>query len=180
MNKEIKLMYDFSRVQATIHKLVLEAKENGTLMSKYIDYHKPFVKRIYFDHPEYGRVMVHKIEPCTPDEALLHPHPWESYVKLIKGSYLTAIGTSNEYDLPPIAFAELKLSSGDYYSILSPKIWHSVAPLIDPVYSLMILGEKFENFKAPLKPRKKFRELTKEEIDDIIENIKNEQKSSMH
>src|SRR3989304_3422950 len=115
----------------------------------YIDYHKPFVKRIWFPFGEY-RVYLHKIEPCNESkEALYHPHPWKSAIRIIKGKYEMGIGHSATEEIPTTD-CKLILPLGSAYEMIEEHAWHYVRPINDPVYSLMVAGELNQR-KMPLK-----------------------------
>jgi hypothetical protein len=140
-------------VELNINSLVKTSKLN----TMYIDYHKPYVKRIWFQFVDY-RVYLHKIEPCNePLEALYHPHPWKSIIRIL-----------NEY---PKTVCKLVLPAGTVYEMTDPNGWHYVSPVHEPVYSLMITGERYGR-EMPLMPNKEFRELEESEILDILREVK--------
>lgn len=140
------------------------------MASMFIDYHPPIVERIWFQFNKY-RVLLHKIHQAEMCDPLFHPHPRESAVRLIKGSYKMGIGHSPSDEIPPID-CYLHLAPGTCYEMSEPDGWHYVNPIDDYVYSLMITGEKFAR-KMPLEPDKPFRELTETEILDIMAVFKN-------
>jgi hypothetical protein len=134
--------------------------------SMYIDYHMPFVKRIWFQHGEY-RVYLHKIEPClSSSQALYHPHPWQSAIRIIKGIYEMGVGHSESQQIPATD-CKLFLSEGTIYEMTEKNAWHYVRPINEPVYSLMVTGHR-NNRKMPVEPKKDFRKLTAEEIMEIL------------
>lgn len=134
--------------------------------SMYIDYHEPFVQRIWFqDGP--NRVYLHKIEPCNLNQnALYHPHPWKSAVRTIHGAYEMGIGHSNT-DKIPATDCRLILNKDTIYEMIEEDAWHYIRPINGPVYSLMVTGFK-NNRKMPIEPNKKFRKLTEEEFVTLL------------
>lgn len=127
-----------NELQAT-EKNLLQLLRTKDLHSMYIDYHAPFVKRIWFQLGT-NRVFLHKIEPCLDDAtALFHPHPWASAVRLIKGSYEMGIGHSADL-IPPPVDCQLQLGPNALYSMMNPDGWHYVLPKHEFCYSLMLTG----------------------------------------
>lgn len=136
------------------------------LNSMYIDYHPPFVSRIWFQFHEY-RVYLHKIAPCNESkEALYHPHPWQSAIKILWGKYEMGIGHSQTNEVPKTD-CKLILPAGTVYEMTEEDGWHYVCPVGGPVYSLMITGKKSQR-EMPIEPKKKFRQLTYVETKDIL------------
>lgn len=134
--------------------------------SMYIDYHPPIVERIWFPYKEY-RVYLHKIHPCNESKlTLFHPHPWKSAVKIINGKYEMGVGHSKTDEVPAID-CKLVLTKGSTYEMTAENGWHYVNPIDRPVYSLMVTGELFKR-KMPVEPKKNFRELTEQEINNIL------------
>lgn len=116
-----------------------------------VDYHPPRVERVWMQFNDM-RLSLHVIHPCEREEALLHPHPWESavYVLPIGGTYEHGIGV-RETQLGDGMFPEMTndiiLStqeySGDvYYEMLNKKTVHYVRPIGLPVFTIMISGPK--------------------------------------
>lgn len=103
-----------------------------------VDYHPPIVKRVWGYYQGY-RVSLHKIYPCQEWEALFHPHPWPSAMRILSGTYEMAVSCSEGKDVPPVA-AKLILTAGASYEMTHPDSWHSVRPLEEPVFSLMVTG----------------------------------------
>ncbi len=152
-------------VEEKIMKLFYDNYDVET-KSMYIDYHPPVVERVWFQYEEY-RVYLHKIHKCNEsNEALFHPHPWKSAIRIIKGSYEMGVGHSATNKVPPID-CKLILSEGSCYEMTEENGWHYVNPISDYVYSLMITGERSTR-PMPVEPDKKFRELTFEEYCDIF------------
>ena len=106
--------------------------------SVFIDYHPPTVERLWLPWRDY-RVCLHRIYPCAPGEALFHPHPWPSVMRILSGEYEMAVGYGKGEDPP--AIAALMIAAGDFrYEMTDPDAWHYVRPLREPTMSLMITG----------------------------------------
>ena len=133
-------------------------KDRSLWKSLYIDYHPPFVERMWTPWSDY-RIYLHRIHPCTEDEALLHPHPWPSAMKVF-GEYEMglAFGAGQE---PPIVFATIILGHGDVYEMTHRDGWHYVRPIGKPSFSLMITGKPWERWSPSA--TKELRPLTAEE-----------------
>lgn len=140
---------------------------NNQLHSMYIDYHPPFVKRIWLQHGEY-RIYLHRIEPCTSSlEALYHPHPWHSAIRIVQGTYEMGIGHSATNETP-VTDCKLVVGAGTMYEMTEPDGWHYVNPLSPAVFSLMVTGKRNER-PMPLEPKKEFRALTAGERAEILQ-----------
>lgn len=139
--------------------------------SMYIDYHPPVVERIWFQEGDL-RVYLHKIHKCENEsvEALFHLHPWKSAVRIIEGGYEMGIGHSKTNETP-VVDCKLFLTNGCAYEMIEPDGWHYVKPLQNYSYSLMVTGER-NTRQMPVEPDKKFRELTVNEILDILQKFK--------
>ena len=59
-----------------------------------IDYHPPRVERVFRDL-DGARVSLHVIHPCEPEQALFHPHPWPSAMRVLSGTYEMGVGASH-------------------------------------------------------------------------------------
>ena len=101
-----------------------------------IDYHPPHVQRLY-THINSVRVCLHRILPCDPNEALVHPHPWAASFKIYKGSYYSEVGVSDTAEAPK-NMMRLHLSAGSIASMTNPNDWHFVAPIKEAAYTMMI------------------------------------------
>lgn len=151
-----------------VEKNIRDLLVDNELHTMYIDYHKPYVSRIWFQHGEY-RVYLHKIESCDTVEVLYHPHPWESAIRIVEGRYEMGIGHSKD-DFAPRTDCKLILPAGTCYEMVEPDAWHYVKPLDGPSYSIMVTG-KLTGRKMPIEPEKEFRKLTEDEIVDILEKF---------
>jgi hypothetical protein len=54
--------------------------------SLYVDYHPPTVERLWAPWRDY-RAFLHRIHPCAREQALFHPHPWPSAMRVLEGEY---------------------------------------------------------------------------------------------
>jgi hypothetical protein len=81
----------------------------------YIDYHPPLVERVWRQWGEY-RICLHRIHPCRPEEALFHPHPWPSAMRIISGRYNMGVGHGPGIKAPPIDKA-LEMTAGAAYEM---------------------------------------------------------------
>jgi hypothetical protein len=107
--------------------------------SVFVNYHPPFVERLWCEWQE-NRIYLHCIHPCYAEDALLHPHPWPSTMKVLSGNYEMGIGHGSGTSKPPLA-ARLILAAGSEYEMTNPDGWHYVRPLNVPSISLMVTGK---------------------------------------
>lgn len=115
-------------------------QDEGGWQTMDITYEPPHVERLWrtwgYDH----RIYIHRIFPCAPEEALFHPHPWPSIVKILsEKGYFMRTGYGPGLIEPPSA-VNLLLSQGSVYEMTNPDGWHAVIPLDGPSLSLMITG----------------------------------------
>lgn len=149
-----------------IEKQLKELILTGKLKSMYIDYHQPYVQRIWFQHGE-ERVYLHKIEWCkSSQEALYHPHPWESAIRILKGPYEMGIGHSETNNIP-ITDCKLIVHPNSAYEMVEKDSWHYVKPIGEVSISLMVTGKR-NGRNMPITPEKEFRKLTEAEAYDIF------------
>lgn len=111
-------------------------KRPSLWQSLFINYEKPFVERLWCPWKKY-RLNLHKIHPCLPGESFFHPHPWASAMKIVEGTYRMAVGYGEGLIEPPVATV-CYLTPGSIYEMLDINAWHSVAPIDEPVYSIML------------------------------------------
>ena len=144
--------------------------KNFKLNTMHIDYHEPFVDRIWFQYDKIHRVYFHKIFPSQSSEAaLFHPHPWKSAIRIMDGGYEMGVGHSKTLKAPPID-CKLWLDKYTVYEMVEKDAWHYVNPLYSPSYSTMVTGE-LTGRKMPVEPDRKFRKLTKAEREDILDVV---------
>jgi hypothetical protein len=151
-----------------IEKMLPRILEEDCWNTVYVDYHKPYVKRVWKQIGE-NRLYLHEIFPCEKEESLLHPHPWPSAMKVISGTYEMGVGYSETSELPVIA-STLILPENSYYEMTNLHSWHYVRPLEKSSLSLMITGIPWKR-DVP-KSDYTLRELTAEEKENILEKFK--------
>jgi len=130
------------RVETCHLKQMLHQRGDWKTVS--IDYAQPFVERLYTDIELSGvsyRVCLHVIHQCE-GEALFHPHPWPSAVKILKGHYEQITGFV--IDGEPQVLGRSELHAGTSYSMTHPAALHSVRPLSPEVWTLMVMGPPYE------------------------------------
>ena len=141
-----------------------------------VDYHPPRVERLYTKIGSI-RICLHRIHPCDPEKALLHPHPWPASFKIYKGMYASEVGTSETAE-PPKERVRLLLDAGSMKSMTNPNDWHFVAPIKEPVYSIMINGTPYEEMNPGVEKANKQllplhsyeKELILKDFKELIEN----------
>lgn len=119
-------------------ELARHLAEEDTWSSVYVDYHKPYVKRLWKQIGTH-RVYLHQIASCERSESLFHPHPWPSAMKVIEGVYEMGVGYSKTNEAP-VAVSTLILPKNSYYEMVDIDSWHYVRPLSTVSYSLMLTG----------------------------------------
>ena len=67
-----------------------------------VDYHPPTVERLWTTWQGF-RVYLHRIHPCEREQALFHPHPWPSAMRVLEGDYEMAVGFGAGMEAPPVA-----------------------------------------------------------------------------
>ena len=161
-----------------VEKELLSLLECDDWQSLDIDYHKPHVERVWIQWHGF-RVNLHRIHACKRHEALYHPHPWPSVVKIIGGSfdddlsnggYWTAIGSGPPDGPDPPKVAEMWAPAGSIITMEDPYGWHLVAPPKES-YSLMITSAPWEN-KFPFKPGMKLRPMNDDKIEEVKDLFK--------
>lgn len=140
-----------------------------------VDYHPPRVERVWMPFDD-KRISLHVIHPCESDEALIHPHPWESamYVLPIGGMYEHGIGYKgyDEMGCTSNKFVCTQQFRGDvYYEMLDPNGVHYVRPYGLPVFTVMISGPKIWECNGT-QVNKKLEPLSEERKLEILETFK--------
>jgi hypothetical protein len=132
--------------------------------SVFVDYHKPFVERIWRKYGDY-RINLHRIFPCAAEESLFHPHPWPSVMRILQGHYEMGLGYGKGMVAPPMAC--VLRSKGDFiYEMNDPDGWHYVRPITEPVFSLMVSGKPWDR-EAP-KSETRLRPLAQAVENDLL------------
>lgn len=143
-------------------------KDQSIWNSVFVDYEEPYVERLWTHYGD-SRIYLHKIHPPTKSSALFHPHPWPSAMRIIQGSYRMDVGYGTGSHPPPIA-ATIILPAGSTYEMSDPDGWHSVEPIHEPTYTLMITGNPWKR-ESP-KSSYKLQELSKEAREHLFEVFK--------
>ena len=149
-------------------------KESTIWKSVFVDYHPPFVQRIWtsiiLDDIQY-RIYLHRILPCELKEALFHPHPWPSAMRILSGRYTMITGHGEGNISPPISMT-LSLPVGTVYEMVNEDAWHAVCPEGDAAYSLMVTGTPWTR-ESPKSTHalKELDEKIKAEIFEFFRNI---------
>ncbi len=189
------MLNQLHKVEKDILKIIFKAQKdriNGykNLNTMHIDYHEPFVNRIWFQYDEKHRVYLHKIFPIKQStwakknvigwsdeeiakdkqKALFHPHPWESAIRILEGKYEMGIGHSETNEIPAVD-CKLILPTYSEYEMVDENGWHYVSPLSKPSYSIMVTGNLNER-EMPVEPNKKFRKLMPQEAHSILETVR--------
>ena len=137
--------------------------------SVYVDYHLPYVQRLWtkvnYDGIDY-RVYLHRILPCELDQCLFHPHPWPSIMKILSGQYKMQVGFGEGLSEPPVS-TTLILPAGTIYEMTNPDSWHAVCPIDISSFSLMISGTPWDRMAH--KSTKKLIPLANEQKAEIFE-----------
>jgi hypothetical protein len=116
-----------------------------------IDYHPPRVERLWRSWGDDYRVSLHRIHPCTAEQALFHPHPWPSAMRVCDGVYEMAIGYGAGSTPPPIAAHVI--AAGDLrYEMTDVDAWHYVRPIGGPAMTVMVTGRPWQRDAAGAEP----------------------------
>lgn len=91
------------------------------------------------------RVCLHRFEGCDPQESFYHPHPWPGAFIILEGAYNMKLGYSADRESPPKPVAQIKMVAGSRYEIIEPMTWHTVEPITDVVYTVMINGQPWKS-----------------------------------
>lgn len=127
------------RVELALPQLLASEEGWRTLL---IDYHPPVVERVFRQWGDF-RISLHCIHPCAPSEALFHPHPWPSAMRILSGTYEMAVGYGAGDEPPPHA-AKI-IARGDLaYEMTDPNAWHYVRPIGDVAMTLMVTGPPWQ------------------------------------
>ncbi len=143
------MLDDLCQLEAALPQLI-RARSNWQSLD--INYHPPFVERLWTHWSTY-RVYLHKLLPCTAAEALFHPHPWPSAMRIWEGTYEMAVGFGAGEAAPPVAATLVATvrPGGDrfVYEMTDPDAWHSVRPIGEPAMSVMLTGKPYGSRWSP-------------------------------
>lgn len=129
-----------------------------------VDYHPPRVERLWRDWEDW-RIYLHRLHPCDPAQSLFHPHPWPSAMLLLSGEYEMGIGYGEGDVQPPISKRRV-MKPGSRYAMDDINDWHYVAPIGEPVMSLMVTGKPWG--RPSPKPSKQLLPLSTEARAEIL------------
>lgn len=135
MEVSMSLITKLLEAESALPKLL---GDESIWQSLFVDYHPPFVDRLWCRWQEY-RLYLHRIHPCSAHETLFHPHPWPSAMRVVSGEYEMRLGFGTGMIEPPVA-ATLILGPGSLYEMAHPDSWHSVRPLSTATLSVMLTG----------------------------------------
>ncbi|MDP3710173.1 MAG: hypothetical protein Q8R29_00405 [bacterium] len=121
-----------------IFVLSLLLRNHARWKSMLINYNPPTVERLWTQFGKY-RVNLHRINLCKREDALFHPHPWPSAVRILSGSYKMDIGYGKGEKEPPVA-STLIMAEGSAYEMIDPDGWHRIYPVCGSSISLMVTG----------------------------------------
>lgn len=140
--------------------------------SKLIDYEPPIVERVYTQLDDI-RLCLHFIHPC--EEALIHPHVWQSGMHILEGQYEMSLYYPNKAgDLKCVA--SLITEKDFYYEMMEKDAQHHVRPIGGICKTVMLIGQPIwkENDMVVSKPLYDLSEERKNEIlNYYIEYYKN-------
>ena len=133
-----------------------------------VDYHPPRVERVYRDHGSH-RISLHVIHPCGPEDALFHPHPWPSAMRVLSGDYEMTVG-AGAGDTPPPHVLTLRVGGCFEYEMTHPDGWHRVRAIGVPAVTVMVSGPPWQRWSpgsdAPLGP------LSPQRVDEILSTFR--------
>ena len=122
-------------------KLIPKLAEDPSIWSSLvINRRKPFTYRAFTQLGDI-RVCLHRFEGCDPEEAFYHPHPWAGAFTILEGSYRMKVGYSADRFSEPKSVTTVIMVAGSKYEIVNPLTWHTVEPLTDVVYTVMVNSE---------------------------------------
>lgn len=157
------------RLDTMLHELPALLASTDGWRGLRIDYHPPFVDRAW--RPWHDcRISLHRIHPCPPGAALLHPHPWPSAMKILAGHYEMAVGYGAGVVRPPIA-ARIILPAGATYEMVDRDAWHDVRPLDGPVLSVMLSGAPWDR-AMPVEPEVPQRPIPEAGIAELLRDMR--------
>lgn len=130
-----------------------------------IDYHPPFVDRVWRPWRN-CRLSIHRIHPCAPEDALFHPHPWPSAMRILAGRYAMNLGYGEGIVAPPVC-ARAIMIAGASYEMTDRDAWHDVRPLGGPVLTVMLSGTPWQR-EMPVEPAVSQRALSPEAIVELL------------
>jgi hypothetical protein len=159
------ILSKLAKLQAELAALLAKPEIWKSLL---IDYRNPIVERLYCDWDDV-RVSLHRIQPCTEEEAFFHPHPWPSAILIVDGGYEMRVGYGAGIEAPANAMT-LLLAPGSRYAMEDRDGWHAVRPLESPSYSIMINGKKWDR-QMPDFPAEPLNPLSAETAENLLKTF---------
>lgn len=138
------------QLNAVIADLPKLLKERDQWQSLIVNRRKPHTYRVFRQIGEL-RVCIHRFEVCDEQEAFLHPHPWPGAFCILRGSYLMTLGQSIDRVSEPTISSKIVMVPGSKYEITSPLTWHSVTPIGDECWTIMVNGKPWDSSVAHAK-----------------------------
>lgn len=133
-----------ARAEEALPKLLLDGPGWHSLD---VNYHPPHVERLWRPFEGDYRLFLHCIHPCEPTEALLHPHPWPSAMRVLSGAYRMLVGSGPGLTPPPVVldtFVNVQHNVMYRYVMDHPDGWHAVVPVGTQVFTVMITGKPWD------------------------------------
>eukprot|EP00808_Paulinella_micropora_P016115 g63865.t1 len=152
-----------SKANAVLPKLLRE--HPSTWQSLDVLYHPPRVERVWRQWGDY-RLCLHIIHSCTNQEALFHPHPWPSAMRILQGQYSMSVGYGAGTQ-PPAQTQTKVHRAGQQYAMEDPDEWHSVWP-DDQVATVMLSGKPWQRAMPEYPTPGKNVTLSSERKDEIL------------
>jgi hypothetical protein len=107
-----------------------------------INRRKPHTYRMFKNFGEL-RVCLHVFDPCEPEDAFAHPHPWPGAFLMLAGEYTHTVGYSPDLESPPTFLYREIVRPFTMYEITHKQTWHTVQPT-QRTYTVMINGPAWE------------------------------------
>ena len=149
---------------AEVESELPERIAKGDFRSMHVTYAKPYVERLFYSRGEH-RVFLHRIDSCTLEEALWHPHPWPSLIKVLDtegGLYRHSVGDrTSVFALQTGTASVLRPIT---YTMLEQKAFHSVST-DKSSWSVMITGPRW----SPPEPSKHQAVIAQTRVRELLE-----------
>lgn len=108
--------------------------------SLYIDYHKPYVERLWKDIGDV-RLSLHRILPCEKVESLNHRHPWPMASYIVAGTYHEEWGVGDG-DLYTKIGTHVRVPCS-LYEMTDPRLRHCIYGQ-ENVLTIMLTGKPWK------------------------------------
>jgi len=145
--------------------------------SKDVDYTTPRVERVWLPIND-KRLSLHVIHPCEDGSAYMHSHVWETamFVLPIGGLYEHTIGVrawdQDGGDQVDYIACKQIVEGAMYYEMMEETAIHSVRPISQPVFTIMLSGMPIWKGNSCTLP-KKLVSLSDERKKEILLTFKN-------